>query len=187
MENNEAEYIFCHTSCWKKSKTLWKSKEVTRFIYRNLSPNSASGCRCPWIKNSFEQELHNTHPRKEFGSQYTVSLSLASSPDRIHMTYVEYTDKGWSAFTPHQTKYFHFKTHNSNETLYTNCIAARLNLYSKTALCSVKICLHFSNWTSSAHQTGGLHFCQKRLIYPVLGGSVCQFFECLNPISFVKL
>lgn len=101
-----------------KSKTLWKSKEITRFIYRNSSPNSASGCRCPWIKASFEQELHNTHPRKEFGSQYMVSPSLASSPDRIHMTYVEYTDKGCSAFTPHDAASTS-KCHNPNETLRT--------------------------------------------------------------------
>lgn len=38
-----------------------------------------------------------------------VSLSLASSPDRIHMTYVEYTDKGSSAFTPPHVKVLPFQ------------------------------------------------------------------------------
>lgn len=112
---------------------------MTGFTYRNFSPNSGSGCTYPWSKTSFEQEIHCAHPRKEFGSQNTASLSLASSPDRIHVTYMEHTDKGCLAVTP-ALPYCHFKSHNSNEMLHT-----KLSPCSEPALCSGKICLHLSS------------------------------------------
>lgn len=128
-------------------KTQWQSK-VIGFTYRNFSPNSASGCTYPRSKTSFEQELHSTHPRKEFGSQHTASQSLASSPDRIQVTYVEHTDKGWSAVTP-ALQYCHFKSHISNETLHT-----KPSPCSEPALCSGKICLHI-NSSIPAHTDWG--------------------------------
>jgi len=128
-------------------KTQRQSK-VTGFTSRNFSPNSASGCTYPRSKTSFEQELHSTHPRKEFGSQHTASLSLASSPDRIHVTYVEHTDRGCLAATP-ALRYCRFKSHNSNETLHTEP-----SPYSEPALCSGKICLHL-NSSIPAHTDRG--------------------------------